>query len=136
MKLIIDANIIFSAIIKNNITRNLIFNKHLDLITTSYVLEEIFKHRNEIKLKANLKDDEVNLLIIDFAKRISIIKETELEEFFDESIKICPDINDVHYFALALKLNCPIWTNDKKLKEQNVIKTINTQELINLMESI
>lgn len=136
MKLIIDANIIFAAIIKNNIVRKLIFNKNLDLITTSYVLEEIFKHRNEIKLKANLEDDEMNLLIIDFTKRISIIKETELEDYFDESIKICPDTNDIHYFALALKLKCPIWSNDKKLKEQKYIKIINTKELLNLMASI
>ena len=33
------------------------------------------------------------------------------------------------YFALALKLNCAIWSNDKKLKEQNKIQVCSTHEL-------
>ena len=31
---------------------------------------------------------------------------------------------EIHLFALALKLNCPIWSNDKLLKNQNKIATI------------
>ncbi|MBT5021736.1 hypothetical protein HOK51_08530 [Candidatus Woesearchaeota archaeon] len=47
---------------------------------------------------------------------------------------ICPDENDVDYFALALKLNCAIWSNDKKLKNQNSIIVYSTEELINLIK--
>jgi len=35
------------------------------------------------------------------------------------------------YFALALKMKCPIWSNDKRLKEQKTIKIISTDELRN-----
>lgn len=38
------------------------------------------------------------------------------------------------YFALALKLKCPIWSNDKKLKEQNIITIYHTHELSKLNE--
>jgi predicted nucleic acid-binding protein len=31
--------------------------------------------------------------------------------------EICPDENDGDYFAVALELNCAIWSNDKKLKD-------------------
>ena len=37
---------------------------------------------------------------------------------------------DVLYFALALKLKCGIWSNDKKLKEQNKVKVYCTGELL------
>jgi len=40
-----------------------------------------------------------------------------------------PDPDDMAYFALALKLNCAIWSNDKKLKEQDKVKVYNTHEL-------
>jgi predicted nucleic acid-binding protein len=36
------------------------------------------------------------------------------------------------YHALALKLNCAIWTNDKKLKQQTKIKIYHTHELADL----
>ncbi|PIN85274.1 MAG: hypothetical protein COV47_03030 [Candidatus Diapherotrites archaeon CG11_big_fil_rev_8_21_14_0_20_37_9] len=42
--------------------------------------------------------------------------------------KISPDPKDVPYFALALKLRCPIWTNDKLLKKQKKVKIISTSE--------
>ncbi len=49
---------------------------------------------------------------------------------------ICPDPDDIQYFALALKLGCPIWSNDKALKEQNTVEVISTGELIdNLAKS-
>ena len=51
----------------------------------------------------------------------------------EEAKKICPDRDDVPYFALALKFNIPIWSNDKKLKEQNKIKVYSTQDILNLL---
>jgi predicted nucleic acid-binding protein len=44
--------------------------------------------------------------------------------------EICPDPDDTEYFALALQLNCPLWSNDKKLKNQQEIRVINTIELL------
>jgi predicted nucleic acid-binding protein len=40
------------------------------------------------------------------------------------------DEKDTHYVALALKLNCPIWSNDTDLKKQNKVKIYNTKELL------
>lgn len=44
--------------------------------------------------------------------------------------KISPDPNDADYFALALMLKCPIWSNDKELLKQNVVRIYSTGELI------
>lgn len=43
--------------------------------------------------------------------------------------KISPDKDDVDYFALALKLDIGIWSNDKLLKGQSVVKVFNTMEM-------
>ena len=43
---------------------------------------------------------------------------------------ISPDADDTAYIALALHLNCPIWSNDKKLKKQDKVKVITTKELL------
>ena len=36
------------------------------------------------------------------------------------------------YFALALKLNCGIWSNDKKLKNQDKVKVYSTEDLLKI----
>lgn len=55
-----------------------------------------------------------------------------LKKFVLRAKEISPDKNDIAYFALALKLKCPIWTNDKKLKDQDEIKVYSTSELIEI----
>lgn len=53
---------------------------------------------------------------------IKFVPLSEYKEYLSKAKEISPDPNDVDIFALALKLNCPIWSNDKELKKQNVIK--------------
>ena len=44
--------------------------------------------------------------------------------------KISPDPKDAAYIALALKFSCGVWSNDKKLKEQNKVKVYSTGEIM------
>lgn len=45
---------------------------------------------------------------------------------------ICPDPDDVAYVALALKLKCFIWSNDRTLKKElKLIKVFNSEEILN-----
>ena len=59
---------------------------------------------------------------------IKEFKKNEYVDFLSEAKNISPDPKDVPYFALALKFNCPIWTNDKLLKTQKKVKIISTHE--------
>lgn len=51
----------------------------------------------------------------------------------EEASKISPDSDDVVYFALALKFDCSIWSNDKRLKEQPAVKILTTEELLEML---
>lgn len=42
-------------------------------------------------------------------------------------------IKDIDSLALALKLNAPLWTHDKLLKEQDKIKILTTKEIIEII---
>ena len=46
-----------------------------------------------------------------------------------EAEEISPDEKDILYFALALKLKCGIWSNDKRLKQQDQVRIYSTAEL-------
>ena len=70
------------------------------------------------------------------AKKVTLdllFDKEDIKEFFKEACKISPDSDDIEYFALALKLNCPIWSEDKALKKQSIVKVYSTSELIKLL---
>lgn len=129
MELILDANILFSALIKNSVTASLIVRDDVILFTPEFVFEEFEKYESDIlnKTKRNTADFQRFIRILE--SKIQLIAKEEVKKHMKYARKICPDPNDVPYFACALAKNCFIWSNDKKLKEQSVITIINTAEL-------
>ena len=131
MNLVVDANVLFSALIKEGVTSNLLTKSNLILYSTEFIFQEFKKHKAEIlnKSKRDKEDFERFLSIVE--KRLLLISTEDLVNFLEQAQKISPDENDVIYFALALKLGCPIWSNDKKLKEQGEIQVYATHDLTN-----
>ena len=130
MELIIDANILMSALVTTKgFTYDLIFNDKIKLFAPEYLLEEFEKHKEEIIKKSNLSKEELHLFLSLISTRINLIPNNEFKEFIKQAKEITPDIDDTEYFALALKFNYPIWSNDKRLKQQDKIKVFSTKEI-------
>ncbi len=129
MDLVIDANVLFSALIKESFSCNLLFSGRFHLFTPEYIFTELEKHKEELTNKTERTTEEFFRLVETLKRRVVIVPLEELVPQFEEAEKLTPDPDDMAYFALALKLNCAIWSNDKKLKEQNKIEVYNTHEL-------
>ncbi|HIJ03012.1 TPA: hypothetical protein HA369_01705 [Candidatus Woesearchaeota archaeon] len=67
-------------------------------------------------------------------KKITISPKEDYQQYLTPAKHITPDENDTEYFALALKLSCPIWSNDKRLKNQEKIRIFSTTELLHYMK--
>ena len=133
MELVVDANVVMSALISSlGKTAELIFSDKLKLYAPEFLLEEVNKHRGEISDKSGLSSEEINILLSLISLNIEFAPSSEFKEFEKEASKICPDPDDIEYFALALKLSCFLWSNDKRLK-QGSLKVINTSELLALL---
>jgi len=130
MKLVVDANVLFSALIKQEITAELLLDLSLNLYAPEFILEEFEKHKQEILSKTKRTEDEFDDIFNIIKEIINIIPVEEFENYLNEARKISPDSDDVIYFALALKLKCSIWSNDKKLKEQIKVRIYSTEELM------
>lgn len=133
MNLIIDANVLFSAVIKEGKASEILLNFKFKFFTPEFIINEFEKHKSEILEKTHRSEDEIERLFDIIEEIVKIIPQEEFIDKLDEATLICPDINDIMYFALALKLGCPIWSNDKKLKEQNKVKVYSTGDLIKLL---
>ena len=133
MDLVIDANIIFAVLIKENKTYELIFDEKLHLFTAEFFFKEFEKHVREIQKKSGKAEKDFNQLMDIIKTKIILVPLEELLPYLDEAEEICPDPDDVAYFALALKLKCAVWSQDRALKEkQNKVKVYSTEDLMRM----
>ncbi len=96
-----------------------------------FILEEFGKYKNLILKKTERTEAEFKRFMKIIKERIQLVPYKEFEFLMDEAEEFSPDPKDTEYLALALKLNCAVWSNDKKLKSQNKVKIYSTGELIN-----
>ena len=132
MKFILDANPLFSALIKDSFTVNVIVNENVELSAPEFLFDEFIEHKEEILTKTNRTEKELNDLVNNLKGIIHIVPQKEFEAFFEEAKQLTSDGNDVPYLALALKLNLPIWSNDKRMKMQDKVKVYSTEELMKI----
>ena len=63
MDIVIDANVIFSALIKNSFSYNIIFSDKFRIFTPEYMFAELEKHKEEIIDKTERTSEEFFRLI-------------------------------------------------------------------------
>jgi len=134
MILVVDANILFSALIRAGTVRRLLLLSSHDFYSPEFSIQEFRKHLPTLQKKTGLVSEELNRLL-DQLLEASGLKLVPFEEFKGKrslAERISPDINDVAYLALALQLGCAIWSNDKQLKKQSAAKVLTTEELLQL----
>jgi len=133
MLIVIDANELFSLLIQGSMSsREIFLSKNIELIAPKFLLDELVNNKEELLSKTHRTDAEFSELLSVFKDRIRLIPEQEFCQFMPEANKIFPEhTKDVSYLALALKFNCPIWSEEKLLKRQTKIQILNTKELFN-----
>jgi predicted nucleic acid-binding protein len=129
MRLVVDTNVLFSFFWKESITKNLIMK--LDLYSPEFALEEINKHKTIILQKTKLSSKEFDLLRKELAMAVHFVPLEEYSIAIAQAARASPDGNDADFFALAMHLHMPLWSNDKKLKEQNILTVVSTTDLLN-----
>jgi len=131
MKLIVDANVLFSALIKDGLTAELLISDKLQLFAPEFLFTEFAKYEDLILRKTHRNEEEFNNFLEILKEQIFIVPKKEIIPFMDEADKISPDPKDTVYLALAIALKSNIWSNDKKLKQsQTKIHIFSTEELL------
>ena len=95
MKLVIDTSSIISALIKNGISRRIIFSPAIQYITPEHSMKEISKYKELICKKAKINSNEFDIILNLLFEKIAIIPKEEYEELFDTAKTLIDDINDI-----------------------------------------
>ncbi|HLD75872.1 MAG TPA: PIN domain-containing protein [Candidatus Norongarragalinales archaeon] len=129
MIIVTDSNILFSAFLRDGLTRRLLFHPRLEAYLPQFFTEEWDKHAHSLAARTGLSEAYLKSTKEILLSRVQVAKAERYLRFRSEAKKVSPDPDDADFFALALALNCPIWSQDKALKRQNYVKVINTIEL-------
>ncbi len=78
---------------------------------------------------SRISEAEFGFLFFLLQKEINTFSEEKYRELLSEANKLSPHTKDDSYFALALKLNAPIWSDEKEFKQQDEIKIFSTNEI-------
>ena len=131
MKVIVDANILFAALIKDSKTSSLFFVDKFDLYAPEFIFEEYEKYEEAIRDKTGRSNDEFEKYLKFLKRKINIVPENDFKDLLEECSSFSPGPKDVPYLALAKKIKAVIWSNDKKLKvNQDRVEVLTTQDLI------
>ena len=132
MELVVDTNVMFSFFWKGSMVKKLLMDQDVLLFAPEFALEEINKYEKEIIRKAKITKKEFNFLREELAIAIEFIPLKDYNNYLKKSLDFSPDENDVDFFALALKLKIPLWSNDKLLKKQNVVRVLETKDVLKI----
>lgn len=135
MILVIDANSVISALLKDSKARQIIVSDKFTLIAPEFLSEELNKHRKYIVEKAGLSDDGVRLLITMLFRHIRIVPKEEYKAKLDVASEIMEnDLRDAPYVACYLAMKCDaVWTNDADYDNKIDVKTVTTGYLLKLL---
>ncbi|ODS35641.1 MAG: hypothetical protein A7316_00690 [Candidatus Altiarchaeales archaeon WOR_SM1_86-2] len=131
MRAVIDANILVSILISaHGSKQELLFSGEVEVIAPDRLLFEVGKHWKEICDKSKLSEEDLESSLSLVREEIKVFPLNTYRDKLSESKDMCPHLKDAEYFALALKFNCPIWSEEKRLKEQPSVEVLSTKELL------
>ena len=119
--IVVDTNIIFSSLLANaSIFRDALLESDYIFYAPNYIVAELFKHKEKIRKFSKLTEDELLSFFNEIIERVRFVPLDFISiETRQTAYDLCKnvDLKDIPFVALAIELNIPIWTNDKKLKE-------------------
>ena len=138
MRLILDTNIIMSALIRDSITRKMMIESGWRFYYPKESLQELEKYKFLILEKSGLSEEEYTNLYNFLISHIFTISSNRINENFKEADNILGKIdpNDVIFIALALSIeNEGIWSDDSHFQQQEKVKIWKTGDVVRKFES-
>ena len=139
MRVVVDANILYSALLNTNSEiAKLIFktNKRLNFYSTNLLIEEIHEHSDKLLKATGYTKSEFKTLLSFLEKRIRIVDVRLIPKKYIKSainLLLDIDVDDVEYVALTDHIKGKLLTGDKilikGLQRKGWDKFISTREI-------
>lgn len=130
--LVVDANVVFGALLRDGTNRGLILHGNLDLHSPDAVWGELDRNRDFLCRKAHASGAAFDLLVAGMRSRIRTIPREALQPWRDEALRRVGkrDRLDAPYVAAALAIGAGIWSHDKQLAKVAGVPVWTTAEIL------
>jgi predicted nucleic acid-binding protein len=135
MRLVVDTNIIFSALIRDSVTRHILLHIEAELLTVGFTYSELQKYKMEILKKSQASEEAVEIILQKIMAKINIVDDSLINLKFKDAYCIMKaiDIKDTPFLAAALATKSDIWSDDKHFEKQNKVKVWKTKDIVVLL---
>ena len=144
MKIVVDTNIVFSAILNSNSSiAKILLNSQAQFrfYSCNFLHTELIIHRNKLKKITKLSDNEIEELTFLITENITFINEELLPTktiIATETLLSKIDLKDTPFVALNKHLKAKLWTGDKELinglSKKGYKDIITTTQLLKYLE--
>lgn len=124
--LVVDTNIVFKALrLKESAIRDVLTENYFQFYAPTFLIVEIFRHKEKLLRNNNQLEDELYEYLNGLLQRIIFVNEDTVSiGSYVEAYRLCKDVDekDVPFVALALELDCPLWTRDQPIRDGLIAK--------------
>lgn len=145
MRIVVDSNIIFSALLRTNTTfGQVIFNSDgiFDFFSAEYMRTEIRRHWQKLRKISRLTDQQLEYSYYSLLTKITFINEEIIpQKIWEEAEKLVQHIDpdDTDFVAMAKHLKGRLWTGDAVLRDglraKGYRNVMNTNDILKLWET-
>ncbi|MDO8428883.1 MAG: PIN domain-containing protein [Candidatus Diapherotrites archaeon] len=135
MNIVVDANIVMAALIKDSFTRNMLLKSEYLFYFPEPALTALKKYKPYLIKKSELTEFEFTELVNLLFEYISIIPTQTILPYLNQARKSIgfQDKEDIVILASAFSIpNSVIWSNDVDFEKQTEIIVFKTKDLANL----
>ncbi|WP_135855140.1 PIN domain-containing protein [Halorussus salinus] len=138
MKLVIDANVVISALIADSKTRELIVTLEPDLLTPAVIREEVQNYEPLIVEKSGMDAERVQQFLELLFQYIETVPASEFHPYIPKVKEAMGDTDpdDVLYVACALAREAGVWSDDTDFDEQDLVPVYSTTDVVESFETL
>ena len=133
MLIVVDANPFIASFLQDSSSRKILLSEKITIYSPAWLKDEFERNEFELKKKFPSSADFSKTKEILF-KFVKLVPASAYFSFIVEATGLAKHSKDVPYFALALHLKCPLWSEEKSFKAQSAVKIYSTSELLKELE--
>ncbi len=136
MNVVLDVNILFSAVMKDSTTRNILMTSDNEFFFPEESLVKIKKYESLLLQKSGLGEEELRDLLKLLFRIVQVVSTNDTLQQWEKAKVLMErvDSEDVPILATALSIQSAIiWSDDAHLTKQDVVRVFTTREIINVL---
>lgn len=132
MTLVVDANVIISALVADSKTRELLVTLDAPLLTPEAIHAEIENHEELLVEKSGMDPERVEQFLSLLFRHVETVPASEFHPHIDRARAAIGDTDpdDVLYVACALALDAGVWSDDTDFEEQDLVPVYTTDAVV------